>query len=161
MAEGNVLGEIGKGFGIAMETLNNGRINIAAQSVGIARRALYEAKTYGEQRVAFGKPVIELRVQAERLKRLSKKVEQAWELTLDASRLKDSGEDYRVAAAPAKLAASETAVECAMFNYRLQGGFGYTTESTAMSILHDALATITYEGTSDIQKLTIAKSFRE
>jgi alkylation response protein AidB-like acyl-CoA dehydrogenase len=157
VAEGNVLGEIGKGFGIAMETLNNGRINIAAQSVGIARRALFEAEKYGSERVAFGAQIIKMKTQASRLKRLTQKVERAWELTLAASCAKDSGQDYRVAAARAKLFASETAVQCAMFNYRLHGGFGYTTESIAMPILHDALATITYEGTSDIQKLVITK----
>lgn len=158
LEQGSVLGEVGEGFHIAMETLNNGRINIAAQAVGIARRALYEAETYGTHRIAFGKPVIKFRVQADRLKRLINKLEKAWQLTLEASRLKDSGVDYRVAAAKAKLAASEIAVQCAMFNYRIQGGVGYTTESIALPILHDALATITYEGTSDIQRIVIAKS---
>lgn len=153
----NVLGEVGRGFHIAMETLNNGRVNIAAQAVGIARRALFEAEKYGNARIAFGKPVIKMESHARRLKHLQQKVDRAWELTLEASCAKDSGLDYRVEAAQAKLFASETAVECAMFNYRIQGGFGYTTASTAMSILHDALATITYEGTSDIQKLVIAR----
>ncbi len=157
----NMLGEAGNGFHIAMATLNNGRINIAAQAVGIARRALFEAERYGNGRVAFGKPVIKMRTQADRLKRLEQKVERARELTFEASRAKDSGEEYRVEAARAKLYASETAVQCAMFNYRISGGFGYTTESIAMSILHDALATITYEGTSDIQRLTIARSLRD
>lgn len=154
----NVLGEIGRGFYVAMETLNNGRINIAAQSVGIARRALFEAERYGSARVAFGGPIIKKRVQARRLAGLKHKVEKAWNLTMDASLAKDSGKNYRVEAAKAKLAASEAAVQCAMFNYRIQGGFGYTTESTAISILHDALATVTYEGTSDIQRIVIAKA---
>lgn len=159
--EAMVFGEETSGWHIAMATLNNGRINIAAQATGIARRALFEAEKYGSGRVAFGKPVIKMRTQADRFKRLARMIEDAWELTLSASLAKDSGKDYRVEAAKAKLFASETAVKCAMFNYRIQGGFGYTKDSIAMPILHDALATITYEGTSDIQKLVIAKSFLE
>jgi alkylation response protein AidB-like acyl-CoA dehydrogenase len=157
--EDNVLGEIGKGFDVAMQTLNNGRINIAAQAVGIARRALHEAKEFAKTRRAFGKILIEMDTRTFPLASLEAQVEAAWQMTLAASASKDRGEDYRFLAAQAKLVASEVAVQCAMENYRMQGGIGYTRESISMSILHDALATITYEGTSDIQKLTIAKSF--
>lgn len=152
-----VLGEIGKGFHVAMDTLNNGRINIASQAVGIARRALYEAEEYASQRRLFDATLIKIPVQARRLARLKKMADEAWELTLHASRTKDSGADYRVEASKAKLFASETAVKCAMFNYRIHGGMGCTKECIAMSILHDALATVTYEGTSDIQRLTIKR----
>lgn len=162
----NVFDKVGEGFHIAMETLNNGRINIAAQAVGIARRALHEAKEYAKTRKAFGKRLIDMDARAFNIAELEARVDAVWELVLFASRMKDAEEEskhklYRLAASKAKLVASELAVECAMANYRMQGGFGYTTGSIAIPILHDALATITYEGTSDIQKLTIAKSFRE
>lgn len=156
----NMLGKGGTGFHIAMETLNNGRINIASQAVGIARRALREAKEYAKMRRAFGKRLIDIDVRAFKLAEFEAEVDAAWELTLAASRAKDAGEDYRYLASKAKLVATEIAVQCALENYRVQGGYGYTTDSIAMSILHDALATITYEGTSDIQKLTIAKNFQ-
>lgn len=152
-----ILGKVGFGFSVAMETLNNGRVNIAAQAVGIARRALYEAEKYGSGRVAFGVPIIKMPKHARRLDILRKKASEAWRLTLEASRAKDSGGEYRVQAARAKLAASETALECAMFNLRLQGGFGQTEEAIAWRIAHDAFVTTIYEGTSDIQRLVIQK----
>jgi len=159
--ESDVLGEVGNGFHIAMETLNNGRINISAQSVGIARRALHEAKEYANMRKVFGKTIMEFDEKAKELARLQTKVDAAWLLVMCAAQARDKGlSDYITKASQAKLSASEVAVECALFNYRIQGGFGYTKDSIAMPILHDALATVTYEGTSDIQELTIAKSFR-
>ena len=159
--ESDVLGEVGNGFPIAMETLNNGRVNIAAQAVGIARRALHEAKEYAKMRKVFGKTIMEFDEKAKELARLQTKADAAWLLVMCAAQARDKGlSDYITKASQAKLFASEIAVKCAMFNYRIQGGFGYTRESIAMSIFHDALATITYEGTSDIQELTIAKSFR-
>ena len=159
--ESNVLGEVGNGFHIAMETLNNGRINIAAQAVGIARRALHEAKEYAKIRKVFGKTIMEIDEKAKKLAWLETKADAAWLLVIRAAQARDKGlSDYIIKASEAKLFASEVAVECAMFNYRIQGAFGYTKDSIAMSIFHDALATITYEGTSDIQELTIAKSFR-
>lgn len=157
--ESDVLGEVGNGFHIAMETLNNGRVNIAAQSVGIARRALHEAKEYARMRKVFGKTILEIDEKAKKLAWLETQADAAWLLVMRAAQARDKGlSDYIGKASEAKLFASEVAVECAMFNYRIQGGFGYTKDSIAMPILHDALATVTYEGTSDIQELTIAKA---
>ena len=162
LRENCVLGEVGNGLHIAMETLNNGRVNIAAQSVGIARRALYEAKEYAKMRKVFGKTLMEFDEKAKELARLQTKADAAWLHVMRAAQARDKGlSDYITKASEAKLFVSEVAVECAMFNYRIQGGFGYTRESIAIPILHDALATVTYEGTSDIQELTIAKSFRD
>jgi alkylation response protein AidB-like acyl-CoA dehydrogenase len=159
--ESDVLGGVGNGFNIAMETLNNGRVNIAAQSVGIARRALHEAKEYARHRKVFGRTILDIDEKAKRLAWLETQADAAWLHVMRAAQARDKGlSDYITKASQAKLFASEVAVECALFNYRIQGGFGYTKDSIAMPILHDALATVTYEGTSDIQELTIAKSFR-
>lgn len=162
--EDNVLGlndGLERGFHMAMETLNNGRINIAAQSIGLARRALHEAKEYAKIREAFGKHLIEMPVLAGRLARLEAQADAAWELTLHASELKDLGEEYLIYASKAKLVASEIALACAIENFRISGAMGLTEESIAVPLINDALATVTYEGTSDIQDLTIAKSFAD
>lgn len=159
LEEGAVLGEVGNGFHIAMETLNNGRINIAAQAVGIARRALYEAVNYARNREAFGKKLIEHPVRFSALADLRAKVDAAWQMALYASYMKDAGEDYKYAASEAKLFATETALECSLECLRVFGGPGYTLETIPMRIHHDALATIIYEGASDIQKMVIGKRF--
>jgi len=159
----NVLGlrdGLVRGFYMAMETLNNGRINIAAQSVGIARRALHEAKEYARAREAFGQRLIEMPKRATNLARLQAEVDAAWELTLHASELKDLGEEYLYFASEAKLVASEIALRCAIENYRVAGALGITEESIAIPIVNDAFAAVTYEGTSDMQELIIAKSLQ-
>lgn len=157
----NVLGEVGDGFRIAMETLNNGRINIAAQAVGIARRALHEMKEYARTRKAFGKRLMDIDEKAKKIAWLETQIEAAWLMVIRASQVKDSGEDYRVEAAQAKLFASRVAKETADFFSEFAAGVGYTLEYIAECIHQDARATIIYEGTSDIQELTIAKSFRD
>jgi butyryl-CoA dehydrogenase/short/branched chain acyl-CoA dehydrogenase len=160
----NVLGGddgLARGFNMALETLNNGRINIAAQSVGLARRALHEAKEYGKARKAFDKRLIDMDVRATKLARLEAEADAAWELTLHASERKDLGKVYLYDASKAKLVASEVALQCAIENFRVAGAMGIMEESIAIPIINDALAMVTYEGTSSIQELTIAKSFRD
>lgn len=161
IAEGNVLGEVGGGFRIAMETLNNGRINIAAQAVGIARRALHEMKEYARSRKAFDKRLMDIDEKAKKIAWLETQVEAAWLMVLRASQAKDGRGDYRVEASQAKLFASRVAKETADFFSEFAGGVGYTLEYIAERIHQDARATLIYEGTSDIQELVIAKSFRD
>lgn len=158
LPEDAILGEVGKGFGIAMETLNNGRINIAAQAVGIASRALHEATEYARGREQFDSPLLEKQAVYHALADIKTRIAAAWALTLQAAEAKDAGGDYREEASQAKLFASEIAVEAALYAYRIYGGAGYTTETIVMRILHDALATVTYEGASNIQREVIAKS---
>lgn len=153
-----VLGERGRGFSIAMETLVNGRINIAAQSVGIARRALDEAVQYAKGRVQFGSSLMEKQSIAHALADLKARTEAAWQMTLYAAQAKDGG-DARAAelSSQAKYFASETALQAALYCYRVHGGVGYTTVSIAMRLLHDSLATVTYEGASNIQLEIISR----
>lgn len=157
----SLLGEVSNGFYIAMDTLNNGRINIAAQAVGIARRALHEMKEYAKMRRAFGKRLMDIDEKAKKIAWLETKVEAAWLMVLRASQAKDSGGDYRLEASQAKLFASRVAKETADFFSEFAAGVGYTLEYIAERIYQDARATVIYEGTSDVQELVIAKSFRD
>lgn len=161
LGDENMLGDMENGFKIAMETLNNGRINIAAQAVGIARRSLDEAVKYGNQREAFGEKIIKKQARSFPLAEIEMDIESAWLLTLLASKYKDTGRDYKRQAAMAKLKATETAFRASTELIRTLGGISVTEESIAIEIHHDALATVIYEGTSDIQKLLIAKSFQK
>ncbi|OGH68783.1 MAG: hypothetical protein A2754_03305 [Candidatus Magasanikbacteria bacterium RIFCSPHIGHO2_01_FULL_47_8] len=162
LEEGDVLGNMDSGFKIAMETLNNGRINIAAQSVGIARRALHEAVEYAKVRKTFGKALITRQDIAFKLADLKTRIELAWLGTLEASRAKDAGEDYVEKASMAKLFASETAKDTALYMLEVMGGIGCTEEYIlADQIFQDARITTIYEGTSNVQKMVIAKSFNK
>lgn len=157
-----ILGKVGEGFRIAMGTLDNGRISIAAQAVGIARRAHYEAVEYAKKRVAFGGPLIEKDAIAFKLAEQKARLDAQWELTLAASRAQDAGEEYTTMASEAKLLASRLAVDCSLMALEdIYGGLGYTTESIAMRIHHDAIATVIYEGSSNIQRMIIARGLRE
>ena len=153
----NVLGEVGKGASIAMHTLNNGRINIAAQSVGIARRALREAAIYANMREQFGRQLLANQAVAHKLADLETAIDAAWELTLKAAREKDKGNDYRTWASKAKLFASQTAKETAEYMQELHGAMGYTKEMPTMRIANDARVTVIYEGASNIQRGLIAR----
>jgi len=156
----NMLGEEGRGFNIAMDTLNNGRINIAAQALGIARRAWDEAWKYAEQRKTFGKSLSENQDIEFRFVDLKTKIEAAWLLVYSASKEKDGGGNYRTHAAMAKLHATDTAKETADFLMEILGGVGTSEEHIGRFIYDDARTTTIYEGASNIQRMTIAKSFR-
>ncbi len=155
---GNRLGEEGQGFKIAMNTLDGGRIGIAAQAVGIARAALEEATRYSKQRKAFGKSIGEFQAIQFMLADVATEVEAARLLTRRAAWAKDRGGRYSAEAAQAKLFASETAMRAALKGVQIFGGYGYMNEYPMERYFRDAKITEIYEGTSEIQRLVIAAS---
>ncbi|MFN4111143.1 MAG: acyl-CoA dehydrogenase [Ignavibacteria bacterium] len=154
----NLLWEEGKGFNFAMNTLNGGRIGIAAQALGIAQASLEAAIKYSKERKAFGKPIAELQAIQFKLADMATKVEAARLLTLQAASLKDQHKDFAMQAAMAKLFASRTAMECADEAIQIHGGYGYVREYLVERYLRDAKITEIYEGTSEIQRIVIARS---
>jgi len=153
----NRLGGEGQGFKIAMETLNGGRIGIAAQALGIAGAAFEAALKYSKERHAFGKPIAELQAIQFKLAEMSTQVEAARWLTYKAAAMKDAGENIIQAAAMAKLYASKVAVETALEAIQIHGGYGYVREYLVERFLRDAKITEIYEGTSEIQRIVIAR----
>lgn len=154
----HVLGAQGIGFKVAMNTLNGGRIGVAAQAVGIARIALEDALAYAMERKTFGKKIAEHQSIQNYLADLITKVDAARYLTLGAAHLKDRGLSYARQAASAKLFASEVAVEAGLKGVQIHGGYGYVEEYPAERHLRDAKITEIYEGTSEIQRIVIASS---
>jgi butyryl-CoA dehydrogenase len=152
------LGEEGMGFKIAMATLDGGRIGIAAQAVGIAAGALERAVVYARERRAFGVPIGQHQMVQWMLADMATAVEGARLLTLRAAALKDRGEPYGVAAAMAKLFAAETAMRVTTDAVQIHGGYGYIREYQVERAFRDAKITQIYEGTSQIQKLVIARA---
>ncbi len=153
----DVLGDVGAGYKIAIETLNEGRVGIGAQALGIAEAALDHAMTYAKQRKQFGKPIAEFQAVQFQLARMATEIESARLLVYNAARRKDSGEKFLTAAAMAKLAASETAVSAAAQAVDILGGVGYTKEYPVEKLYRDAKITTIYEGSSNMQLQTIAK----
>lgn len=153
----NILWEVGKGFNFAMNTLNGGRIGIAAQAIGIAEASLEAAKNYAKSRKAFGTEIANHQAIQFKLADMSTKVEAAKLLTLNAAALKDAGKKYVKEAAMAKLYASKVAVECALEAVQIHGGYGYVREYLVERFLRDAKITEIYEGTSEIQRVVIAR----
>lgn len=153
----NLIWEEGKGFNFAMNTLNGGRIGIAAQALGIAQASLEAAIKYSKERKAFGKPIAELQAIQFKLADMATKVEAARLLTLQAASLKDQHKDFAMHAAMAKLFASRTAMECADEAIQIHGGYGYVREYLVERYLRDAKITEIYEGTSEIQRIVIAR----
>lgn len=153
----NLIWEEGKGFNFAMNTLNGGRIGIAAQALGIAQASLEAALKYSKERKAFGKPIADLQAIQFKLADMATKVEAARLLTLNAASLKDQHKDYALEAAMAKLFASRTAMECADEAIQIHGGYGYVREYLVERYLRDAKVTEIYEGTSEIQRIVIAR----
>jgi len=154
----NLIWEEGKGFNFAMNTLNGGRIGIAAQALGIAQASLEAAIKYSKERKAFGKPIAELQAIQFKLADMATKVEAARLLTLQAASLKDQHKDFATLASMAKLFASRTAMECADEAIQIHGGYGYVREYLVERYLRDAKITEIYEGTSEIQRIVIARS---
>ncbi len=155
--EENIIWEVGKGFNFAMNTLNGGRIGIASQAVGIAEGALEAATKYAKTRKAFGTEISHHQAIQFKLADMSTKVEAAKLLTLQSAALKDAGKKYTKEAAMAKLYASKVAVECALEAIQIHGGYGYVREYIVERYLRDAKITEIYEGTSEIQKIVIAR----
>ncbi len=155
--DSNRLGEVGQGFKIAMETLNGGRIGIAAQALGIAAASLEAAVNYSKQRKAFGKPISDLQAIQFKLADMAMKLEAARLLTWRAATKKDVHERFVREAAMAKLFASQVAVDNALEAIQVHGGYGYVREYLVERYLRDAKITQIYEGTSEVQHIVIAR----
>jgi len=152
----HVLGEVGKGFTVAMSTLDGGRIGIAAQALGIARAALEDALGYAQQRRTMGKPIIQHQAIAFKLADMATELDAARLLTLRAAYLKDHKQPFGKEAAMAKLYASDVANRAAREAIQIFGGNGYVTEFPVERHFRDAKITEIYEGTSEIQRLVIS-----
>jgi alkylation response protein AidB-like acyl-CoA dehydrogenase len=152
------LGEPGRGMSIALRTLDGGRIGIAAQAVGIAQAALDVATAYAKERTAFGGPIARLGAIQQKLADMQTEIEAARALTWRAARLKDAGRPHTVEGAQAKLFASRVARVQTGEAIQVLGGYGYTKEFPAERYYRDAKVTEIYEGTSEIQRLVIARA---
>ena len=155
--EANVLGEVGKGYKVAIETLNTGRIGIGAQMIGVARGALDAATQYVKERKQFGKPVSEFQAVQFQLAQAATELEAARLMVYNAARLKDAGAEYTQNAAMAKLFSSQVAERVTSVCLELFGGYGYTKEYPVEKFYRDAKIGTIYEGTSNMQLNTIAK----
>lgn len=154
----NLVWEEGKGFNFAMNTLNGGRIGIASQAVGIAEAALDAAVKYSKERKAFSQTISNFQAIQFMLSDMAVKVDAAKMLTLKAAALKDAGKPYIKEGAMAKLYASKVAVQNALDAIQIHGGYGYVREYLVERYLRDAKITEIYEGTSEIQKIVIARA---
>ncbi|MEZ3164480.1 acyl-CoA dehydrogenase family protein [Halorubrum sp. RMP-47] len=155
--EDRLLGEEGDGFVHALKTLNGGRITIAARSVGIARAALDEAKSYAQQREQFDRAIADFQAIQHKLADMDTKARAAELLMHEAADLKMRDEDYIKQAAQAKLYASEIAREVANEGIQIHGGYGYTKDFPAERFYRDAKLSEIYEGTSEVLRNTIAQ----
>jgi len=153
----NVLGEVGQGYKVAMETLNEGRIGIGAQMIGLARAALEHATAYARQRKQFGKTIGEFQGVQFELARMATEIEAARLLVYNAARLRDAGMPFLAEAAMAKYYSSEIAETAASKAIEIHGGVGVTKDYPVEKLYRDAKIGRIYEGTSNIQLLTIAK----
>ena len=149
----NLIGKEGKGFGIAMKTLDGGRIGIAAQALGIAEGAYEEAVKYMKERKQFGRPLSALQWM---IAEMETKIEAAKLLVYKAAWLKQNKLPYSVDAAKAKLFAAEVAMDVTTKAVQIHGGYGYTKEYPVERMMRDAKITEIYEGTSEVQKMVIA-----
>lgn len=153
----NRLGEDGFGFRLAMETLDGGRIGIAAQALGIAEGAYDLARNYARERKTFGKPICEHQAIAFKLADMDTQIEAAKMLVYKSAWLKDKQKSYAKASAMAKLFASETAMNVTIEAVQIHGGYGYVKEYHVERLMRDAKITQIYEGTSEIQRIVISR----
>lgn len=153
-----VLGAEGAGYGLALSNLEVGRIGIAAQSIGMARAALDIAIAYAKERESFGKPIIQHQAVGFRLAEQAARLEAARQLVLHAASLKDAGQPCLKEASMAKLVASETAEAVVSAAIQTLGGYGYLEEFGIAKIYRDVRVCQIYEGTSDIQRMVIARA---
>jgi len=153
----NRIGAEGFGFTFAMETLNGGRIGIAAQALGIASGAYELALAYSKERKAFGKPISQHQAIQFKLADMATQIEAARLLVFKAAWLKDEGKDYAHASAMAKLYASEVAMSVTVEAVQVLGGYGYVKEYHVERLMRDAKITQIYEGTSEIQRIVISR----
>ena len=153
----NLLGSDGDGFKIALHTLDGGRIGIAAQAVGIAQAALEESVRYAKERKAFGKSISDFQGLQFMIADMSTKIEASRLLVWQAALMKDRNEKYSKQSAMAKLFAAETAMWVTTKAIQIHGGYGYTTDYPVERYFRDAKITEIYEGTSEIQRIVIAR----
>lgn len=154
---GNVIGEVGKGYKIAIETLNGGRIGIGAQMIGIARGAMDAALKYVKERHQFNKPIADFQAVQFQLAQAATELEASRLLVYNAARTRDAGQDYTREAAMAKLYASQATERITSLCLELFGGYGYTKEYPVEKFYRDAKIGAIYEGTSNMQLHTISK----
>ena len=152
----NLLGQVGKGFGIAMKTLDGGRIGIASQALGIAQGAMDETIKYTKERKQFGKPISAFQNTQFQLADLETKIQASRLLVRSAAWKKDQKLPYSTDAAMCKLFAAETAMEMTTKAVQFHGGYGYTREYPVERMMRDAKITEIYEGTSEVQRMVIA-----
>ncbi len=153
----NVLGEAGKGYKVAIETLNEGRIGIGAQMLGVAAGALDAAIKYTQEREQFGKPIAQFQGVQFQVAEAATELEAARLLVYNAARMKDAGQKFIKEAAMAKYFASQVAQKITSLAIDLFGGYGFTKEYPVEKLFRDAKIGTIYEGTSNMQLLTIAK----
>ena len=156
LSKDHLLGQEGKGFKIAMMTLDGGRIGIAAQALGIAQGAIDEVVPYVKSRKQFGRPISKFQNTQFQLADMQTKVDAARWLVYDAAMKKEKGMPYSVEAAKAKLFASEVAMEVTTKAIQLMGGYGYTRDYPVERMFRDAKITEIYEGTSEVQRMVIS-----
>jgi short-chain 2-methylacyl-CoA dehydrogenase len=154
----NVLGEVGKGYKTAIETLNEGRIGIGSQMVGLAQGALDHTVRYVQEREQFGRPIGKFQGVQFQLAEMATDVQASRLMVYNAARLKDAGEDFVIPAAMAKLHSSRTAGKVSSLAIDLHGGYGFTKEYPVEKLYRDAKIGTIYEGTTNMQLQTIAKS---
>lgn len=154
----HLLGKVGDGFKIAMQSLDGGRIGIAAQALGIAAGAYELALAYSKERHSFGKPIHEHQAIRFKLADMAMNIEAARLMVYRAACLKDEGKDYATAASMAKLFASEVAMNTTIEAIQVHGGYGYVKEYHVERLMRDAKITQIYEGTSEIQRLVIGRA---
>lgn len=152
----NLLGQKGKGFGIAMHTLDGGRIGIAAQALGLAEGALETTIAYVQERKQFGRSIAQFQNTQFQLADMATKVEAAKLLVYKAAKAKETQKVYSLEAAQAKLYAAEVAMEVTTKAVQLHGGYGYIREYDVERMMRDAKITEIYEGTSEVQRMVIA-----
>ncbi|MBC8180848.1 acyl-CoA dehydrogenase [candidate division KSB1 bacterium] len=154
----NLLGELNKGFKVAMVTLDGGRLGIASQALGIAKACIEDSVAYSNEREQFGQAISKFQAIQWMLAEMSTEYEASWLLTYRGSLMKDKGMRYSKEAAMAKLKASETASFCANKAIQIHGGYGYIKEFDAERYLRDAKITEIYEGTNEIMRIVISSS---
>jgi alkylation response protein AidB-like acyl-CoA dehydrogenase len=154
----NRLGEEGQGMKVCLQTLDRGRLGIAAQALGIARAVLEESTAYARQRVQFGAPIGQHQAIAWKLAEMATDLEAARLLTYQAAYLCDRGLPFTTQAAMAKMAASELCMRAAVDGIQIFGGIGYMMDSPMQRHFRDAKLTTIYEGTSEVQRMVISRS---
>jgi butyryl-CoA dehydrogenase len=153
----NLLGKEGKGFNIAMDTLNGGRIGIAAQALGIAEGAFERALAYSKERKQFGQAICDFQAIQFKLADMKTRIETSKLLTYKAACLKDAGQNYTMESAMCKMHASETATYVTKEALQIHGGYGYIADYEVERMYRDAKITEIYEGTNEIQRVVISK----